>query len=148
MGRELTIWEGKIYDLHHGNRCNQQMEIPEISIVEKIGVDTKDQKLPVYSFKMSWSTDPVWRLLFETAYPEAPVKIHGHNLDIACQPEELTTTYERAKKTIGITNRLYQAAIPKVRQIAEHQDKARREKQSAKEDDAKRIQDPFNQLDL
>lgn len=124
------------------------MEIPEVTVIAKIGLQNKPGESPVYSFRLSGATDPPWRLLLGAVYPDAPIKIHGDNLDITCQPEEIVEIYDRTKKALGVANRLYQAAKPKILEIARKQDEDRLRLQDDKEAEAKRISDPFEDLQL
>lgn len=108
---------------------NTVMDLKPVKLSDKIGYKDKDGSTVEYQFKLSSTTDPVWRSIFYSTLGQVvAAKIHGNQLDITSTAASIDQDFLAVKSAMQTTNGQYGAGRQAVVEYAEKQDQERAEK--------------------
>jgi hypothetical protein len=146
---ELSIEDGKLFQslASDPSTRNSYMEIPEISIIEKIEYQELANDEAEFSFRLNHYTCPIWRQLFKEHF-EFPVEIEGQVLRFSCLPVELEGQYKRVKGAIEQTNTVYREERVQLIAIVQEQEKSHLVEEKQHEARLKTLKETFEELKL
>ena len=144
----ITIKDGEVYSVIGNQTSNRLMDIPEIKVIEKLGLSGLGANTVKYEFKTNHYTDQIWRYLFNQELPEAKAQFHGDTLEIFSDPQNIQEKYNSVKSAIERVNIKYAETKPLLIAYAQEQEGMKLEEKRAKEHLENEVEKGFDNLEL